>query len=308
MTLKKIIPLLIFIVSMLSCERDFTLYIDKQGGNPVLYSFIQPNSSLILSLSKSVAATSAHNYELYTDAQLIISRNHCCIKTISYPSNQLWENFSDLIFVENDSIEIQIITNNEIIVKAQTIVPVFTPITQVDTIKIAKSQIDGTIKNFMQLGISFSDSLKIKDYYQLNLEWHQTSLVNNVLTDSIIPIVFSKTDRVFYDPEQGTSTIGNIDFDGLFTDATLKTKEYKIQIQLPYNEFTLSSNDISKKLVIKLSHLNKDCYLFKRSQIIYDTYKQLPIFDPVNIYSNIENGFGMLASFATTSDTIFITN
>ncbi len=63
-------------------------------------------------------------------------------------------------------------------------------------------------------------------------------------------------------------------------------------------------------LIVELRHISKEYYLFKKSVYFYENSRYADFIEGTAtvypIYSNVENGLGILASYATSCDSIFV--
>jgi len=89
----------------------------------------------------------------------------------------------------------------------------------------------------------------------------------------------------------------------LFSDDFFNGQNYQLKITIMDWDATLD-----KEYIIELLSLNKAGYLYRRSVEDYRNSKGDPFSEPVLIYSNIENGFGIFAGYAvdTYSHQLFI--
>jgi hypothetical protein len=303
-----IILLIPLFLLLFGCEKEIVIEeLGNAGGTVTMYSFVQPNKPFDLSISKSVSMLSSQSYDLLKNGRCEVQKNGQNYQNIWFPNDTIWSSFSDINFTYNDSLSIQLYVDNQLLVSASTIIPEFIDIEQVDTIRIFKEDESGVVRQYMKVSVTFSDPLSAKtDYYQLVLksEIEQTTNGNLVVTTEVID--YPKDDKVFINTEQGSSSIGNIDFQGLFADQSIQGKKYVLSVVVPIQYFLKQTNANSKTVNVFLYHLSPDYYNYTRSRIISEAYESLPIFEPVKIHSNIIGGLGVVGGLSNATDTLVV--
>ncbi|MEX2427035.1 MAG: DUF4249 family protein [Bacteroidales bacterium] len=140
--------------------------------------------------------------------------------------------------------------------------------------------------------ITFSDPVAIENYYMLSLFTYD-KYYN--FEDSTIAfrerrnISFTTNDPVAGDDDSYRSSL-------LFSDDFFNGQNYQLKITIMDWDATLD-----KEYEIELLSMNKAGYLYRRSVEDYQNSKHDPFSEPVRIYSNIENGFGIFAGYAVDS-------
>jgi hypothetical protein len=291
---------------LLSCEKTIDLELDEVGGKPVLYSFIQPDSLFSVSLSQSVSTLSGAEYELITGAKIMLFKNSDYSQYFEYSNDSLWQDFQGVNFAEGDSVVLAVWKDNETIASAVTYIPSVSQIERLDTLRKFKVDSKGVMQQVMDLTVSLNDESKSVDYYQLKLfalTTYQTHSGDSTVMD---PIVFSKSDRVFYDYQQGSSSLGIIDFDGLFTDEKINGLAYNVHIPLDLKYFDNNNPNINRQFIVRMYHVTSDYYSYLRSRIVADAYTNIPFIDPVKIPSNVNGGFGIVSGISVFADTLVV--
>lgn len=63
-------------------------------------------------------------------------------------------------------------------------------------------------------------------------------------------------------------------------------------------------------VIVELRHISKEYYMFKKSVYFYENSRYADFIEGTAmvypIYSNVENGFGILASYASRRDSVFV--
>jgi hypothetical protein len=302
----RVLGVLLFVGALSSCEKVVDIDLKEGGGKVVMYAFIQPDSALQLCVSKSVSILESKNYDLIQDAYIQVYRNGQYLTGLSFPDDTIWMTTSNISFSVGDSVSLKVVQSGEEVGFAKTFIPQYVPITKIDTLRQVKVDENGVFRVLMSFGVSFTEPVAQGDYYQLRLLAETTVRKANGDSSSVTQIVFPKTDKVFYDEQQGTSSIGNIDFDGLFNDTKINGQAYKLQFSLPLSYFDVGSDVVHHAIRVQLFHITSDYYSYLRSRLIADSYAGIPIFDPVKIPSNVSGGFGLVSGLAIDEELIGI--
>lgn len=297
---------LILMSSLWSCEKVVDIDLEEGGGKVVMYAFIQPDSALKLCLSKSVSILESSNYDLIQDAYVQVYQNGQYVTGLSFPDDTIWMTTPNVSFSIGDSVSLKVVQGGQEVGYAKTFIPQLVPITKIDTVRQVKIDENGVFRVLMSFGVNFTEAPGLGDYYQLRLIAESTIQTANGDSSSVTQIVFPKTDKVFYDEQQGTSSIGNIDFDGLFNDSKINNQTYKLQFSLPLSYFDVGSDVIHHAIHVQLFHITADYYSYLRSRLIADSYAGIPIFDPVKIPSNVSGGFGLVSGLTVNEQLVVI--
>jgi hypothetical protein len=290
------------LILLLGCEKKLELNLGESGGKPVLFTILQPDSGLSVSLTKSVSILSVADYEFATDAVIEIYRNGKYHKRMLYPSETIHTRRADIRFNSGDTIRFDLFEGNTLISQPQTTLPATVPIEEIDTVRVLRKRADGVFQPMMRTRFFFSDPKNQANYYQIQLFYHYAELTDtNETIHHTDTIQFIKDDRVFYDPNQGSSSFEAIDFEGLFTDSAIDGQRYGLTIYLPISYFNVSPHILSPYFHVRLYHVNDTYYHFMRASLLTEAARGLPIYNQVKIPSNIPNGYGILSAIASSS-------
>jgi len=93
----------------------------------------------------------------------------------------------------------------------------------------------------------------------------------------------------------------------IFDDAVFNGKKHLLKI---YSEdIRVAKSDLSKKDVpvyIYFRSINKELYNYYLSMKKYNEVQDNPFSEPVNVYSNIKNGYGIFGGSAMTLDSVVL--
>lgn len=290
-----------------SCERDLDLDLGDAGNKPVLYAFLQPDSSLTLSLSKSVSILSDKRYELYSNATILVRKNGMLLQSLNFPNDNVTFQWPHISFASGDSVSFSVYADGAEIASGETRIPIKVPVESLDTLRVLKKGTNGLFELMMKVRVYFNDPEGESNFYQLVLMNNKVvRLSDGELQAQIDTVKIPKDDVLFYNPEQGSSSFETLDFQGLFSDQGIVQRPYGIVMYLPINLFDAGDDVVENKLVFRLYHLNSLYYSFFRAQIIAASYEGLPVFNSIKAPSNVSNGFGVVTSLACSSDTLVV--
>ncbi|HKK62604.1 MAG TPA: DUF4249 family protein, partial [Bacteroidales bacterium] len=183
---------------------------------------------------------------------------------------------------------------------AEDIMPEIIPIKEVD-LKIIDStfyrdpmydEVWGDVNG--SINVTFEDPAESEDYYELsvysNNEYYD-------YYDSTLHVNRYKIDFTSNDPLVETS--GDYNTTLFFTDEVLNGQNYKLE--LDFEDWNANGNT---KYEVELLCLSRAAYLYRRSIREYNQSSEDPFSEPVVIYSNIENGFGIFAGYNTSNHVV----
>lgn len=285
------------------CEKEVDINLHTSSGKPVVYAFIQPDSSFRISLSQSVGILSSDNHAPLSNASVQIIKNNIIYRTLAFNSNAMWNQYNDVTFSAGDSVRINVLSDQAEITSCKTHIPQLIPIIDADTIKEFRTGEDGFYAEHINLKVRFTDPLDTANYYQIRVIEKTLKTLNNKDTLVVDNLVIPKTDLFVFSSSQGVSNLGDIDFQGLFTDKNIDGATHRLQMSFPAKMFRKAADDKTKTYEIRLYHLSEDYYNYFRAQIISTSFEGLPIFEPVKFPSNVTNGYGLVTGL-TLSKTI----
>lgn len=301
----RIIQLLFLFIVFFGCEKEVDINLRKQGGIITCYSFVHPGNSLQINLTKSTSIVSVNDYDLIDNGRVAIFKNGDLYRNYDFPNDTINATWFNINFGYNDTIEFYIDEASSKRIYAYTVIPSLVEINDIDTSSIIINY-NGVRDSLMHISINFTDLVDEVNYYQLTIE-REVQRMGNGHNDSFSEIIeYPKSDGVFAETEKGVFSIEEIDFQGLFSDVSIEGGECKIEIELPKKIFELGNDEEEGNIIVKLHHVNEDYFSYLKSRIIYETNNGIPIFDPIKIYSNVEEGYGVVCGYSSDSDTIAI--
>ncbi len=288
--------LLLFIAP--SCET--TEKIDEFPLRPsqlVVNCFFVPDSTWEFQVSKSLSVLDNAELKLVSDAEIFLFKDSTPIDTIRtqdadgyYRSNQYLPKKN-----ENYSIEVSAPGFNTPLI-AEGVVPADVPVINAsvrvtDSAYFYKRHYEwgeapstGNIEGILEF--TFKDPPGVANYYQLSLYGYSKEYD---YTDSTIHYIYRREiNYTIDDPVAEKSE----EYYGVarFTDELIDGQTYKLK--LDFRDWEASRD---QEYIIELISLNRDSYMYRRSVQEYRESNGDPFSEPVLIYSNIKNGYGIFA-------------
>lgn len=180
--------------------------------------------------------------------------------------------------------------------EAISFTPVLIPINNLAFTRNARVDQGGRSQD--EIRISFNDNGSTEDYYLmhfLNAYGSYLYCVNSNDRD-VEKLVYEDP---FYPDEclQGDRLLlSDVNFNG-----TLKTVIFYADAGLLDQQNTPSG---TRRATVELLHINKDYYKYIQSLNSYENAVDNPFAEPVNLYSNVKNGYGLFTTYAMAVDSI----
>ncbi len=302
--------ILLFIILLVSCEKDIVIELNDQPDQLVMYSFICPDSALSLHFSKSQSILSVPSYKQVENARFRIIINGENQGTYILPADTVWSNWKEFSFEEGDYVVIEAFEREGDTIRVESYIPLSIPILKKDTSTVNYNYNEGGPEQFLKTKITFEDPANQKNYYQLHIIREGFGTIGGSAYYNRAVVDFEKEDPVFIQKDQSGSLLQGLNFQGLFSDELLNGNSYTINVNIPMDYLFFDYYEEKIKISIYLYHHTKDYYSYFRSTILsagYEGfYNGLPIFDPVRIHNNVEGGLGLVSGMVFDVDSIVL--
>ncbi len=289
----------------ISCTKEIEIFIPDQKPSLVVYSTIVPLTfpqpkylSISLQSSTNIFDT---NTNIIDDALILYYENDELKKTLQYSDRTktypILTDLSDYPIAGN-KYSIQILKEGYETVTASTIIPSKVRIT--DTVLTPIAYFDETGSVYSEISITFSDPGDEINYYEIGV-----SDIAFTYDDSHNFYELSTYDKLITSESYYPSLI-RFDVDRpkylLFTDKEINGMEHTLNVYYVPPQWESENRYISSHYIsIHLRNVTEDYYKFKTTMIQHLYSKQQDILygmgEPLNVISNIENGFGLFAGF-----------
>lgn len=288
------IPLLILsgIISVTSCEEIITMDFPEHKGKLVVNSLFTENKVITVYLFKSTSGydtlpdfIDSATVKLYKEGDFV--ENLTNIGSGEYRSNHLGE--------EGKLYEIEVSAEGFESVSAGDIIPRKTLIRDYTYKQHAGYHQWGG--EYSTVDINFRDNRDIRNFYEI-----YAFLKSD--TSYIEPVIWSYT---IEDPVLTSSELDAYTDVFIFTDSLINGRNYTLKVPLEYSadlptfDFHVSLSSVSENYYRYKRSLKR--HLFNQGGFEYELF-QIDMGNPVTLYSNINNGYGIFAAY-NKSEIIF---
>lgn len=300
---------ILILISLLfiGCEKEISIDVLEPPSSVVVNSLFSNDSVLRISLGRTYGILEpkeknnvAADIELYEKDKLI--------DTLTLNGN----NFeSKQIPSEAKNYRISIKLNDGSIVSAQDYVPSAPQVissTYRDSVFVGD---EGDI--FSQVSLEIMDSGEQTNFYEVNL------VLKVIDNENDLPDYLKETD-LFFEPINNDLVLLN---EGLlsyypnfllFTDELFNGKNYELNISFRPENISFYGNNSNQNvgLVMEFRNVSENYYHYKRGLLQHVFNQDGDVWDgtgePVQLFTNITNGYGIFAGYSQSTDTIYKSN
>ena len=293
----------------MACEKNVFFDVDTKENLLVVNSIIQPDSIAMARITLS-ADPLAVDYDIIPveDATVSIYQNDLFAANLTHDGDGNYSIDPGTLNAQpGDVLRMEVSAPGRTSVNATTTIPDLVPIESVeitDTIfeTVSYSYIDSlgnyytvdTLVPHYELQIKFHDA-EGDDFYSLEIRYEDAY--------SEIGACFTTDDPVFtidgsygFDPGDSDHNV-TICGEVYFTDATFDNSEKIMTVSV----LEISTEFITDpKFIFTLSHISKDYYSYNSSMQLQFQHNGDPFSEPVPVYSNIVNGFGIFGGLSAS--------
>lgn len=308
--MKYILSILSLIVLLSSCEQTITIPIPDNGRKITLNSILYADSSVVVRLHESKhILSSSGGYHSIVDADVTLFENNTEIGKLTIEGNS--DYYGDFSYY---TIDHQLKAGNVYSIEATTgelgtviskcTIP--TPV-QIDNIKVEKSNNTdpfGYSTERHDFELNFSDPEGIENFYFLELKVNDSySYYDDITQEEVFVENYFYVNIDSNDP--AANAVYNYESGLIIADEYFDGKDYTFYFHTTDSWY---GSDQLKKFYVKFHSISKEYYYYLKSfeqhkDALYD-----PFAEPVQVYSNIENGFGIMAGVSAVVDSVEVIN
>tara|TARA_B110000858_G_scaffold34827_1_gene38930 strand:+ start:573 stop:1478 length:906 start_codon:yes stop_codon:yes gene_type:complete len=292
--MKKIYLVLIIALTYISCEKVIPFEGDVTIPKLVINSIFESDSTFKVHVSSSRSVIETDSFQNITDAIVNIKDgNGNIVETLNHQENGFY--VGQTFPQENQIYKLEVNHSNYSNIRGYDSLPSPITINSVDTSSI----VDPINGDRLQITMNFNDPESSQNYYLVEtysvneyLEIKDLDTTNYDLDTTKQYMVL--TDEVF---QNGGSPWRE---QGLFNDLLFNGQNKSLEIEIPYynetgNEIGYQWSYKTLSLRLYLHNISKSYYYYRTSLELYQSASGNPFAQPVQVYSNIENGFGVFA-------------
>ncbi len=315
--MKNLIIYSIFFLSILtftSCEKVIKFNGKVTDPLIVVNSFITPDSVVSAQISESkFFLSNVDSFTMINNATVTLNVNGIMKGNLLYTSNGLYTSSYHPAIGDSIQLFVQVPGKNTISCGTTTQAPV--NIIKIDTTSVltgttsplisvnktsGKNDTIGTIINrTLKFVLRFQDMPDIQNYYRLVVYTKTTKNGKSTLnfTMSFDDIVSGNTNKDAVGPPTSTTTNKY----NVFSDDLLNGTEYPLTFSIPNNINVYNngyhSSSTQKEVIVNLQNISRSYYLYLQTLA---TIKTNTFFaEPVQVYSNVDGGIGILGSYTS---------
>lgn len=249
----------------------------------VVNSFFNPDSTWSATVSLNRHILSDVSFIHIENALVIMYQNDFPIDTLEHQQNGFYKSKASKPIIETDY-KIRVSAQNMTAVSGASQIP--SP-AQISKVEIDNSTTSPFGSSRSIINITFSDNAKEINYYQVMVEMEREWYNQNTgkITKQRTPVTLESNDLITMND--------NINWDGgmVIKDVLFNGKQVTLSFVTQY----LGDDGT---LLVSLQTLSEDCYQYKATADLQNKTSGDPFAQPVNVSSNIENGFGVFAGYS----------
>lgn len=287
--------LILFISTLaffVSCEKEIKLKEDEIEPRIVMNGLLTAGDTIRVQLSESRNVLYDQELPVITTGVVeLFSSSGTSLGTFTHEANGVYA-MHGVIPAAGNSYRIDASFGTFKAVSASTDVPSTTNIASIDTAK------QGDI---MKYEIKFNDNGAETNYYAVTLK-SISVIIDDFTGDTIM------WEDTYYETAEIFTQNGYADVNGLkwgqiflFSDASFNGQQCSFSA-----EQAISSDADTLLSVITVHSISESYYKYKVSLEKYQQTEGDPFAQPVQVFSNVENGFGVLGGYSSDSDTLII--
>ena len=292
--MKKLFLLLSISLVYISCEKVIPFEGDVNIPKLVINSIFQSDSTFKVHVSSSRSVIDTASFQNIEDAVVNIKDdNGSIIETLNYVENGFY--IGQTFPQENQTYSLQVTHPNYTNITSSDSLPSPITINSIDT----STNVDPINGDRLQITLNFNDPESSQNYYLIETYSVNEYLVikNSDTTEYELDTTkqfMVLTDEVF---QNGGSPWRE---QGLFNDLLFNGQNKALELEIPYDNWSGTEDGYEWSYTtlgvrVYLHNISKSYYYYRTSLELYQSTSGNPFAQPVQVYSNIENGFGVFA-------------
>ncbi|RYE00770.1 MAG: DUF4249 domain-containing protein [Sphingobacteriales bacterium] len=281
------------ILAFASCEKTITVNPPAHTPGIAVQSSSMTGSAFSMKISRTVAAKEYSSSRDYTlkNAVAVLSINGQPADTLDF-NGATGTYQSALTAQEGNSYSIKVSSPGYADVEAITTAPVPVGIKEVRRVKEARVDPDGNLQD--EITLVFDDPAAAADFYRIRI---QQALYSDTFSFGL-DCVNTVDPSVETFGSNGLDLYSCISGDAIYLRDVLfngKTKELRIFVSSWAMMSITDNQGVEHFPVIELQHISDDHFKYLKSAKLADETNGNPFAEPVNVHSNIRNGYGIFS-------------
>ncbi len=298
MKFNKYILGLSIIIILFSCEKIIDIEIDEKDKKIVVNGILSTDSVVKVNISKSLNILDRQDVLYLNNATVKLYENGSFIEQLNYTENG---NYKTSIFkpILGNTYKVEVESSGLTSVNAENKIPNHIAINSIDTLTIEQQEDDmyGYGKQ-LECNVNFTDPANEKNYYYLFAKAYSPTDYDNFgnpTSYAYQTIYFNSNDNIIESRINWGEGI-------VFSDNLIDGETYSLKLLISKYDFYEDTN----KVFFYLNSVSKDFYLYAKSYEQHMNAKGNPFVEPVQVYENITNGYGIFAGYSSYKDSIIV--
>jgi Domain of unknown function (DUF4249) len=306
--MKKIIVIASIVIAGISCEKTVVVNVPIAPSKLVVNGIVQANNIFTINVSKSEAVLSSNTATSFKVSNAFVQLYENGILKDTFLYNSVNNNYT----VKNGTVplvgrtyKLTAALSGYTTVDAETSTPSNITIQSISRVPNARTDANGGTQD--EVKIKFVDNGNETNYYLFKVKRPVNFTGSQLEYQSIFCIKSNDVDIDRTSNNDPTDVNSCIDREFLMTDKNFNGNAKTITLFIDsYNlaVFTNPQNQKKYKPIVEINNISKNYYNYRRSIQTYRDNEDNPFSEPVLVYSNVNNGYGIFSSFTIARDTI----
>jgi hypothetical protein len=309
--MKKIFLIILSISLIYSCVKEVDISDFKTEDKLVISSYSIADSTFKVYLSKTRNILDTLKYFINDADVNLYDQNNILLETLQNTGEGIYT--SSIVNVEQGKkYKVETNYNNET-VSAEDIVP--------ENIAVSNMGFTGNFvyddegRRFYEIELTINDNPNVENYYEINAEikYTDSTFFSPWSTEEYYmkytKMYLSSVDRIFLNEDYPINGIYSTD---IFSDKYFQSANQKLKFY--YGSYFINAESVLIDHILKIEFrtVSKNYYLYKKSLMKHldNQYSDFwyGVANPVQLYSNVKNGYGIFAGFSTYTDSVSYTS
>lgn len=295
--MKKLLIALFIPWAFNSCIKPVEIDLPKHEERLVINSLFSPQEVIKVNVSASVQIDE-NEAPFLNNANISLFKNGEYIENLSYMPMEYQDGnyFSQHIPEVGSTYEITVEHPDYKSVSSNNRVP-SQPI--VESVVLSENVYHEDYFDFLELTLTFNDPEGVKNYYEVSGYFIDTYQFDNQIDTIPYPIYFNSDDLVIKSEETEEYFLETL----VFTDKLIDGQTYPLTLRFQDIESYYGELDADEIYVV-LKSVSEEYYNYMKKlgmNLNGDYFDIWESYEPVQMYTNIENGFGVFAAYNSTT-------
>ncbi len=297
----------IFSLSFISCEKIISADIPDHGRKVVLNGTVSNDSTIQINLTQSLHILSnQYQFSVFDNAEVKLYENSVFVENMTSVLSGNYRSTAKAKAGNEYKLVVKVPQKDQI--ETVSKVPFVIKIISIDTLITIVNKQDGgifsgnTSRTALKFNIKFQDPLG-ENFYRIEIarRGYYTDPTDPNLTKK--PVFFSLEYIDSDDPTINDGNLLNINSGNsiIFSDEYFDGKLHTFPVFINNN---IHNNPNNTKFYVNLYSITKDYYKYAKAYIQYQKSEGNFFSEPVQLYNNINNGFGIFVGYSLAVDSI----